>query len=957
MLRKQIFLIAAFVGFLNFCISQEYKFHHITTIDGLSHNEVRKIVKDTEGFMWFGTQNGLNRFDGYRIKVFKHHPNDSTTLKADKIYALATSKDKLWIGTTNGISIMDTRTLTIVPSPKISALLKGMTVLKLSNDEDGRIWVSTEGKNFLIDTKTLDIQAFMDPYRIVSVAKSLNGDYWIGTDQGLIKYDMGRSAIIKNYDIGRFSIYDLNQVYTNSNGEIWATVGDELYRYQSERDRFVLEHCSKALNFIAENEEGTMFFGSYGEGLLKYDRVTGLFTEIHADHGRSHTLSSDDVYDVYVDDENILWVGTQEGLDYYDYTRHRFNSLVHNPGKGKGLRSSFVQSLCGISKDTLWVGTREGIDQVVLGDGYSDIKIAPVEAVEQKLAELKDKYISFIFKDSRNRIWIGTQFRGLYMYERATKSLQHFGHTEDDPQSLIYNGALSAFEDDQGRIWFGSNGGLSLLMENGKGGYAFENFTHSDFNGEQFSLKHIHAIFQDSKGRIWLAMNGGGIGLLHEMDGKKTFRIFLHDPSEPKSLSNNEVFVIFEDSKRQLWFGTSQGGLNLLRENGVGSLGSDYYFESFTETDGLSDNEVNAILEDGSGSLWVATNKGLTKFDAPLKKFVNYGTYDGVVKGKFRKNAMWKNADGTLFFGGAAGINFFDPDNFKYNHIFPTPKFTELIVNAKYIDPGQELDGKEVYSTSLESGSSINLPANGNNFIIRFTALSFASTYRNQYFYKLEDVDTEWHSVSGQNPYANYSSLRPGSYRLLLRASNNDDLLNEEPIYLDIKVRSNLLNSTAFIIGSILIGGVTIAFLLRKLSHVRDGRKMKKKPKLAIPDADEGSLETIASLQSLMESEKLYLDPDLGLNRLAEKIGISANHLSMLLNDHIGKNFHDYVNFYRMEEVKKRLLDPAYDNKTISSIGGDCGFNSKSAFNRIFKKSTGKTPSEFRRTESEAWEK
>lgn len=949
MLLKQIILITTFVGFLNFCFSQEYKFHHITTIDGLSHNEVRKIVKDSEGFLWFGTQNGLNRFDGYRFKIFKHVPNDSTSIKADKIYALAVSKNRLWIGTTNGVSILDTKTLTVVPSPSISALLNGKTVLKLFHDKNGRVWASTEQENYIIDTETLDIRTYLNSYRIVSVAKGLNEYYWIGTDKGLLKYDMEKSSIIKNYDIGRFSIYDQNQIYTNSYGEIWATVGDDLYRYQSERDRFVQVHSSKALNFIAENAEGTMFFGSYGAGLLEYSRSTGLFTAINADYGKNYTISSNDVYDVFVDDEDILWVGTQEGLDYYDYTRHRFNSFVHGPENRNGLRSSFVQSLWGISQDTLWVGTREGIDEITFRDGYSDFKIVPVESTEKKLKDLQDKYISFIFKDSKNRIWIGTQSKGLFMYQKATKSLKHFEHGKDDPKSLVYNGALSAFEDTSGRIWFGSDGGFSLLNDDGTDNYTFENFTHSDFNGEQLPLYHVYSILEDSKGRIWLALNGGGAALLHEKGNKKEFQIFLHDPEDSRSLSNDEVFVIFEDSKQRLWFGTSQGGLNLLRERGADTKEHHYYFDRYMETDGLSDNEVNAILEDGSGNLWVATNKGLSKFDVVSGAFDNYSTYDGVLKGKFRKNAMWKSADGTMFFGGAAGINFFNPDSFRINGILPVPRFTELLIDGKYIGPGKELAGEVVCSSPLESGSQINLPFNSNTLRVQFAALSFASSYRNEYRYKLDGVDADWRSVSGQDPYASYSFLKAGKYRLNVKASNNDGILNEAPIYLDIKVRSNPYNSITLKIGMVLVGGIMIVFVFRNTYYNRN-KDRKKRSKPIILEANEEDKGVIKALESLMIMEKLYLDPELGLNGLAQRLNVTPNHLSMLLNDHIGKNFHDYVNSYRIEEVKQRLLDPIYNNLTISSIGGDCGFNSKSAFNRIFKNSTGKTPSEYRRS-------
>ena len=335
-----IFLIAFFVGW-----SQEYKFQHITTVDGLSHNEVRRIVKDSHGFLWFGTQNGLNRYDGYRFKIFKNIPGDSTTIIGDKIYSLTTTKDKLWVGTITGLSVLNTTTLEVIPIPNIHNAIGENGVLQLYCDGSNKVWLSTENENFVIDAESLEIVPILKGFRIASVAKGFDSSYWVGTDKGLLRFNYDSSTIIKNYDIGSMGVYALDEIFTNSYGEVWITLSDKILRYQSERDRFIEVHDSESLNAISGNNEGDIFFGSYGDGLLKYTRDTGIFEPLLANPENHLSISSNDVYDVYVDDEDIIWVGTQEGLDYYDYSRHRFNSLVHLPENGNSLRSSFVQTL------------------------------------------------------------------------------------------------------------------------------------------------------------------------------------------------------------------------------------------------------------------------------------------------------------------------------------------------------------------------------------------------------------------------------------------------------------------------------------------------------------------------------------------------------------------------------------------------------------------------------------
>ena len=943
-----------FLLILNIGWSQEYKFQHITTIDGLSHNEVRKIVKDNQGFLWFGTQNGLNRYDGYRFKVFKNIPNDSSSIVGDKIYSLAVSEDKLWVGTITGLSIINTVTLDVIPAPNIHKSIGTKGVLQLFYDGSNRVWVSTEDENFIIDTESLAMERVLKGYKIASVAKGLDKNFWVGTDKGLLRFDNNNNTIIKNYEIGSFDVYSLDEIFANSYGEIWLTISDNIYRYQSERDRFIEVYNSKSLNAISENDNGNIFFGSYGNGLLKYSRKTGKYESLMANPENHLSISSNDVYDIFVDDENIIWVGTQEGLDYYDFSRHRFKSLVHLPENSNSLRSSFVQTMFQDTDGTLWVGTREGIDHVNFENGYSNPKITHIDMGSKGFDSLNSDYVTSIFRDSKGRMWIATMSDGLYLIDEKHNIFEHFLHDSTFEASIASSSVRTIMEDHLGRIWFGTGGGLSLLNQQNDNEYTFENYGYPKFNTNSMPLNDIYSVFEDSKHRIWIGTNKGGLFLLQEKGGNKSFLRFNHVTSDPKSISNDEVFVIYEDVKNRVWFGTSAAGLNLLKEDSKSDINNGYYFQRYTENDGLSDNEVNAILEDDQGDLWIATNTGFSELNTNTETFTNYSTYDGVLKGKFRKNARWKTEDGTLFFGGASGINYFNPKNFKLNKNIPDPVFLNLLIDGKPIEIGQSLDNSIILSEPLGSGSVVRLPENDNRFQIEFASLSFTSPLRNQFVYKLAGIDDGWRNTTGKDPSARYSRLKPGSYRFYLKASNNDGVWNDKPLYLDIIVIPYISDRNMVKIGIgimflliLVLGVLAFRIYMGRNERIGSNPKIKKSVKVIDPDMDSENLKKVKELNVLMETEKIYLDSDLSLSQLAEKIDVSTNQLSMLLNEYIGKNFYDYINNFRVEEVKRRLKNPSYEKQTLSSIGGDCGFNSKSAFNRIFKNLTGKTPSEF----------
>lgn len=932
-----------------FCHAQDYEFGHLTTLEGLSHNEVRKIIKDTDGFLWLGTQNGLNRYDGYRFKIFKNVPNDQSTIVNNCIYDMAVSKNKLWLATLSGISILNTKTLQVITPESLSQAVGDKQVFNVFFDGNKTVWLSTKDDNFTIDINTYKLEKVLKGYKVACLGRGINNKLWIGTDKGLLYYNNINKTILHNYNFGPFNAYSLDHIYTNEFGEVWATQANSLYRFQSVRNRFVKVHESNVLNTIDEDASGQLFIGSYGGGLIRYNRSSGLFSANRANALELNSLSSDDVYDVFIDEENILWVGTQEGLDYYDFTRHKFKSLIHVPNEPNSLSSSFVQSISqGIQGDIL-VGMRSGIDQITFNNAYQGFTVSRFKQ-EKITTNFDGLLISCLYWDSKQRLWIGTEGQGCFLYDKTTQSATQFKNTSIGKPSTHFNSVNAIIEDHLGNIWLGTNTGVCKLKKQNNS-YTFEHIRQIP---DTFNLSAVYALLEDHKNRIWLATNGGGVFLINNTESSSGLLQFKQDPEKQHSLSSDRVFVAFQDSKNRIWFGTTGGGLNLLEENNTKK--QSFKFKRYTEAEGLADNEVNAILEDNSGVLWISTNKGLSKLNPETAIFYNYSQYDGVLKGKFRKNSCWKDANGTLFFGGVSGINYFNPDSLKISKTLPKPAFTAIEIDEKEVTSQQELDGHIIFTNSLESGTQITLPYGYNRFDLFFTALSYTSPIRNQYTYKLEGVDQEWKEVSGKNPKAAYSNLPAGTFRFYLKAANSDGAWSSEPIYLDVIVKHSFWEGKKVkIIVALLIGMLLVfAFLLvqKKRRNKLFDKAYAKKQKNSKPISEEANQENLLKakqLQQLMEVEQLYLNTELSLNDLADKLEVSPNYISMLLNDYVGKSFYDYVNAFRVDEVKKRLLDPAYSNQTLSAIGGDCGFNTKSTFNRIFKNFTGKTPSQFQK--------
>lgn len=926
--------------------NKKMSFHHYTTNDGLSHNEVRVIDQAPNGVLWLGTQNGMCSFDGYRFRVYKHQPNDSTTICGDKIYAILAAKDgNIWVGTSKGLSVFDPKNETAnewtAPGNETSIF-----VYHLTQGKGDYIWLSSNKGNYRINPSTFQSKEILKDKKVSCFSTTDTDQIWAGQTNRIEVISASTGDV--NTVIPIDGAGEIKQVIHEKLGVHFVVGENGLYKVSGDN---IVEQLltSKALvgnsleiNYSCLLPSGKLALSSYGGGVVICNMKTRQVESYTHDPKNINTISSNDVYQLFVSNDDVLWVGTQEGLDLFDPARHRFNYLLHNPDNSNSLGHYFIQSIFQDSEGIYWIGTREnGLDRLEFqGNSYTDPQFSHFTSDKSNPDKLWGSYVMNVYEDSKKRLWVATWGGGLNLMDRKTKKFKHFTFDPEIPNSLPSDVVTSVLEDHLGNIWIATTGGLSLLVEQ-DGNFHFKNFTYEPYNSKSISMNAIFSLLEDSKGRIWLAINGGGLNLMHsESDGQIWFEHFRHHPSDSTSISNDEVYVLFEDEQQNLWAGTSGGGINRVVESRIEDGKSTFKFKAYTEKEGLADNEVNAILEDDDGFLWISTNKGITRFHPTSEKMVNYSLYDGLLKGKYRKNAALKDNNGYLWFGGAAGINFFHPSDFNTDMPVLKPMVSEVLIDDNRLFPGNGLVNDSKFD-SQDNYLELRYPFN--RFKLSLASGVFSGAQKIKYYYKLEGFDSKWQMTSGDNPSVFYSGLPAGQYELLVKLGSEMGETDESTTSIKLKVIRSYWY--IYLIITIIVGIILVYLLHQKITRSKALKETQKRSS----NIDLESNSIIEALHKLMEEERLFLDANLLAADLAQAANISQLELTQVLNYDMGKNFADFVNHYRVKEVQKQLVLPENAHKTIMAIAWDCGFNSKSAFNRIFKNITGQTPSQYQK--------
>ena len=761
------------------------RFERISTQHGLSNSTVRCIFQDSRGFMWFGTEDGLNRYDGYSFSVYRHDPEDPNSLASNDVRALAEDQNGImWVGTWGGgLDRFDPETGMFTHfqhNPDLPWSQSGPSsnyVVSIAEDHEGALWIAASASGVdRFDPQTGEfthahsLSGFSSEIRDIHVDRS--GVIWFATvGRGL--YSLDRSTLTGEGDTG--GVPDAYAVI--------PALGDIDFYIHNPNDPHSLS--SDLVLSIYEDSKGMLWVGT-SEGLNRLDQNTGQFTRYRHHPGRSHSLSSDIVFSIYEDREGTLWVGTLDGLNILSSDTGWFTHYRNVPNDPYSLSSNFVVSLYEDQAGTLWVGTVGG--GVNKADSFS-ARFAQYQNDPNDDNSLNNNFVQAILEDRDGALWIGTLGGGLNRLDRATRQWDHYVNLVGDPSSLSSNLVQSVYQDAQGVLWVGTDGNglnrfdpqtervvyyhhdpsdpgslsgddVGWILEDAHGvlwlgtNAGLERFDREEERFTLYLSYPVSHIYQDSEGALWLSTNIG----LHKYDRRFTY--YQHDPQDPSTLSDNRVIVVMEDHSGVLWVGTA-GGLNRFDR-------ASQTFVRYTEEDGLPHNAILGILEDQQGNLWLSTENGLSRFDPQTQVFTNYDIRDGLQGSLFVQRSFYKSDDGEMFFGGVNGFNAFYPEDIEDNPHPPPIVLTSLTLNGEEINVGAPVEALEAVTFRWPDDS----------FEFEFAALNYSQPDKNVYAYMLEGFDEDWLYVGGRR-FGRYTNLPGGTYTLRLKGTNNDGVWNE----------------------------------------------------------------------------------------------------------------------------------------------------------------------------------
>lgn len=837
-------------------LAEDLKFKHLSIEDGLSQNAVYEIIQDRHGFMWFGTMNGLNRYDGYSFKHYIHEPFDSTSLSGNMITELMEdSRGYLWIGTLrSGINCFIPHEETFFrfnlfhPDKKINTEIRAF-----EEDESGNIWVGTwEEGLYKIN---VDVDNHNEPNSnnrtiIQLINNELKGrnildlhsdanSLWIATDSLLFKYYIS-DGTLQSYSIETMDplnnnedsiSYEIFSISETEEGYLWLGTNSGLIRFDKITEKYTLyPHKYEIQRYgwgkitgIIANNEGLLWLATPAE-LMRFNPDTESYTYFRHDPSEGNSLSYNLISSLCIDRTGILWAGTAGmGINIYNPLNNQFSSFTPRRNNSSRIAGFSIRSVLKDHEDNIWISTG-----VLYKWNRKNNELKSFETTSEKPDDFGNTSI-FSMILSKNRIlWAATP-RGLFRYEiRSGKSrLYKFDRVETDglPQSEVY----AVYKDQDGDIWVTTANFLCKLEDPEKG--VFKNYKIPIPSNNNRQARSV--IYQDKKNMIWIGTRSGFF-CFNPID--ETFNIFRNDPSDPLSLSQNTIKSICPDPKNPdkfLWIGTDGGGLNLFNiENET--------FRHYTIRDGLPNNVIYGILPDRNGNLWLSTNRGLSKFNPSDETFKNYDADDGLQSHEFNTGAFYLADDGEMFFGGIKGLNYFYPEKIRHNPYKPEVLITSVSIHNRKSNDHKPGIIENVYSNN----SPIILSHRNNSITIEFASLDYSAPHKNQYAFMLENFDKNW-SYSGSVRNVSYTHLPPGKYTFRVKASNNHDIWNDQGLSLQLLVKPPWwLKWWAIIIYSVIF--LTGLYMIRRYEINR----IKLKNQLKLEIVETGTLRKLDQLKS-----------------------------------------------------------------------------------------------------------
>jgi signal transduction histidine kinase/ligand-binding sensor domain-containing protein len=762
-------------------------FTHVSLETPSGRGIVNRIIQDDQGFLWFGANHGLLRYDGYQFRAFVHDPEDPNSIRAVNVMALFKDHTgNVWIGSTESIERYDPASGIFKHFPIEGGNACGPTgaVRDINEDRAGMIWLATDNGLKRLDPLTSKLNCYQhrqdDDSNIASnfvkaVLASRDGTLWVATTLGLETFDprtgkTSRRITLRGPSGAPLSL-DGNKVslFEDHTGTLWISIPGQqecgLASFDPRSD------VQRAYSFgrsppdtgysIIEDEDQTLWFANWHQGIVRMDRDRKRAVLYHNNLDKPNSLSAGGVMTLLHDRDHRIWVGIDPGMvDWFDPRPLSFRTYSHDPRDANSLSDGAVVSVLQDSRGIVWSGNMYGLDRLDRSTGqitrYAGKRVS---------GRLIFRIVHAIAEDRAGYLWFGEWGNGLDRLNPRTGEVKSYRHDNDNPSSLSHDIVESLFVDRRGTLWVGTYNALNRF----------------DPKTEQFQaygsavpgLSQYRTITEDSSGALWLASLGTG---LHRFDPERgQFTVYRNEPGNPQSLSSDVVNSVHVDRSGTVWAGTNYGLCRLDQ--------SKHTFTSYFARDGLPDNAVEGILEDERGDLWLSTSDGLSRFNPRETTFRNYYTADGLPGNEFRFGAASKSSTGEMFFGSSRGLLTFFPQRVNDN-LSPPP----VVMTDFWLFGNRWRVGKDPLKQSISFTRSLTFAPSQNIFSFEFSALSYSEPTRNRYRYRLEGLEEQWNERDSTRRFVTYTTLAPGDYVFRVQGSNSLGVWNTTGASVQIRV-------------------------------------------------------------------------------------------------------------------------------------------------------------------------
>jgi ligand-binding sensor domain-containing protein/HPt (histidine-containing phosphotransfer) domain-containing protein len=807
------------LNFPPFCFAQNQniRFKHLTTDEGLSHSYIRCIFQDNQGFMWFGTFDGLNKYDGYDFIIYRHKIHDPKSITANVIRSICEdSQGNLWIATMQGLCLYDRKRDTFVNYNQQNGYnLENVDIWNIFQDSQGNLWIGTNNRGLYLFNPEINQTIYYthnenDPNSISSnnvrqIFEDSKGNIWIATDGGGLNIFNRDKKTFTHYKHNRKKPRSIigNTIYSiveDARGYLWfACYGDGLssihidkiakqsftnYTHNPKNNKSL---SSNLILSLCVDKNGGIWIGTENGGLDFFKKNRRTFIHFQNDQNDPNSLNNNSIYSVYQDKIGDLWIGTYAGgVNIINQEKQAFKHFKNLPGNPNSLSSNSVWEFHEDRQGKIWIATDGG------GLNKFDPKTGNFEYYNSKNSNLKSDAVLTVFVDSQNDVWIGTWAGGISLFNRKKKSFHTFTSENSD---LSNNNIFDIVEDRNGNLWIATQEGLNKFNKKDK---SFVTYTVG--NSDLIS-KFVEILKVDRYNNILIGTVDGFIVFNPE---EETFINYTYDPENLNSISNNFITSIFEENDSSLWISTSNGLNKLNRKTNKIT----HYFQA----DGLLNDLIFGIEKDNQGYLWISTNEGISRFNPKTETFKNFTKEDGLQGKTFIKKSHYKSRNRKIYFGGVNGFNVFDPRDVVDNKVIPPIVIIDFQIFNKPVQVGAK---NSPLNEHISFNKKLTLSYKQSVFSFKFTALNYISSSKNQYAYFLEGFEHEWNYV-GNKREATYTNLNPGKYTFRIKGSNNDGVWNEEGTSLEIIITPPFWQTWWFrIIMLILI--ITVIFAVHKI--------------------------------------------------------------------------------------------------------------------------------------------